>query len=107
MSPESPLLSHREALLSLAGQAGVLRPSDLAELGIPRDYLRRLVGEGQLKRVERGLYVLAEAQVTEHHALARAARRVPHGVVCLLSGFYRWATTPPTNQSLFDRGIVI
>lgn len=84
-SPERSVLSHREALLALVSQVGVLRPSDLAALGIPRDYLRRLVQEGRMERVERGLYVLAEAQITEQHMLAKAARRVPHGVVCLLS----------------------
>ncbi len=89
--------SHREALLTLAGQVGVLRPSDLADAGIPRDYLRRLVEEGHLKRVERGLYMLAEAQITEQHALAEAARRVPHGVVCLRSAlaFHHLIPDPP------------
>ena len=33
----------------------------------------------------RGLYVAADAPVTEHHFLAQACKRVPGGVVCLLS----------------------
>lgn len=95
--PERATLSHREALLALAGQRGVLRPPDLIEAGIPRDYLRRLVSEGQLKRVERGLYVLAEGQRTEYYTLVKVARRVPHGVVCLLSAlaFHHLTVHPP------------
>lgn len=100
--PERSVLSHREALLSLARQMGVLRPPDLAAVGIPRDYLRRLVAEGQLKRVERGLYVLTEAQVTEQHRIAQAARRVPYGVVCLLSAlaFHHLTLQPPQEAWL-------
>jgi predicted transcriptional regulator of viral defense system len=97
MIPERSVVSHREALLALARQIGVLCPPDLAALGIPRDYLRRLVEEGQLKRIERGLYVLKEARVTEQHALVEAARKVPHGVLCLLSAlaFHQLTTHPP------------
>lgn len=96
-SPEHSVPSHREALLTLANQVGVLRPSDLATQGIPRDYLRRLVQEGRLKRVERGLYELAEAEITDRHALVEAARRVPHGVACLLSAldFHQLIPHPP------------
>lgn len=93
-SPDHSVLSHREALLVLASQVGVLRPSDLTNLGIPRDYLRRLVQEGRLKRVERGLYVLADAQITEQHILIEATRRVPHGIVCLLSALAFHGLTP-------------
>jgi len=35
--------------------------------------------------VDRGLYRLADAHVTELHSLAEVAARVPHAVVCLLS----------------------
>lgn len=72
-------------LLELARTRGPLRPRDLGELGIPRSYLRRLVERGQLVKIGRGLYELAEAEATEHHALASAARRAPKGVICLAS----------------------
>lgn len=102
MVPECSERSHRASLLALAGQRGVLRPPDLVEGGIPRDYLRRLVAEGRLRRIERGLYVLAGAQVTEQHTLVQAARRVPHGVVCLLSAlaFHHLILHPPNEAWL-------
>ena len=48
-------------------------------------YLWRLYRRGLLVRVARGLYSAPDADVTEHHSLAQAAKRVPRGVVCLLS----------------------
>lgn len=72
-------------ILQLASRKGVLRPSDLRDLAIPRAYLSRLVEQGLLMRTGRGLYVLADAELTEHHSLAEASRRVPRGIICLLS----------------------
>ena len=72
-------------ILQIARRKGVLRPSDLRELAIPRVYLSRMVEQGLLMRTGRGLYVLADADLTEHHSLAEASRRVPRGIVCLLS----------------------
>lgn len=77
--------SHTDRLIELARQRGVLRAVDLEEHAIPRVYLTRLVADGVLERPSRGVYVLAGTDVTENHSLAEACRRVPHGVVCLLS----------------------
>jgi predicted transcriptional regulator of viral defense system len=74
-----------EQVLSLARERGVLRLRDVTAIGIHPEYVRRLEGDGRLIRSGRGLYMLAEADVTEHHSLVEAARRVPEGVVCLLS----------------------
>lgn len=81
----NPEASHTSRLIELARRRGVLRAADLEEHAIPRVYLTRLVASGVLERPSRGLYVLAGADVTENHSLAEACRRVPHGVVCLLS----------------------
>jgi predicted transcriptional regulator of viral defense system len=72
-------------VLRLVQEAGVLRPRELDAHGIPREILRRLSARGLLARVGRGLYMLPNAAVTEHHTLAEASKRVPQGVVCLLS----------------------
>jgi predicted transcriptional regulator of viral defense system len=69
----------------LASRSGVLRPRDLAPLEIPRRHLARLTQAGILRHSGRGLYTLADADATEHRSLAEAAKRVPSGVVCLLS----------------------
>ncbi len=74
-----------DELLNLVRQVGVLRSRDLAASGIAREHLRRLVRAGNLKRIERGLYALPDTIVTEQEPLAEVARRVPKGIVCLLS----------------------
>jgi predicted transcriptional regulator of viral defense system len=75
----------RERTLELMRGRGALRPRDLDPYGIPRYYLHLLHAGGAVERVGRGLYVPAGADVSEHHTLAEASTRVPHGVVCLLS----------------------
>jgi predicted transcriptional regulator of viral defense system len=47
--------------------------------------LTRLVAEGVIERIARGLYRMPDAPVTEHHGLVLAAAAIPQGVICLLS----------------------
>jgi predicted transcriptional regulator of viral defense system len=91
------MTSPKERVLELARQAGVLRPRDLVAEGIPREYLRRLLGEGLLDRTGRGIYVAAGSKPTPNHTLAEVCKRVPHGVVCLLSAlqFHELTTQAP------------
>src|SRR3990172_13340717 len=80
------------------------RPRDLDDSGIPGTYLARLARRGLLARVGRGLYTLPGAPAGKHHSLAEAAKRVPRGVVCLLSALrYHGLTT----QSPFEVWIAI
>jgi len=74
-----------QKLLDHVRRKGVIRASELARKGIPSIYLTRMVRDGRLERISRGLYRLPESDITEHFTLIQAAKRVPHGVVCLLS----------------------
>jgi predicted transcriptional regulator of viral defense system len=69
----------------------------LAEKDIPADYLDRLRRRGLVERISRGLYAWPGAEVTEHHSLAEARRKIPRGVVCLLSAlrFHGLTTQSP------------
>ena len=89
--------SRKEQVIEVVKEKGVLRPKDLDSYGIPREYLSRLCERGLLQRVGRGLYVLADAEVTEYQTLAEAAKRVPQGVLCLLSAlqFHGLTTQAP------------
>jgi len=86
-----------DQVLALVGRYGILRPRDLSAHGIPREYLVRLHRRGVLNRPARGIYVLADAEPGEHQSLVEACKRVPHGVVCLLSAlrFHRLTTQAP------------
>lgn len=76
--------THTESLLQQA-RKGPIRARDLDELGIPRAYLKRLCDRGLLERVDRGIYRIADAPVSELSALGEVAKRVPEGIICLLS----------------------
>lgn len=67
------------------GAESVLRTQDLEHLGISRKALKELSDRGILERIGRGLYRVVGSEVTEHQSLVEAAKRVPQGVVCLLS----------------------
>ena len=67
------------------GARTFFRPCDAAAVGVDAQALRRLVGNGSVERVGRGLYRVAEAQPTEHYTLAAVCARVPGAIVCLLS----------------------
>jgi len=85
------------AILELLQKRGAIRPRDLKEHGLSRQALARLHKKGLLDRPSRGLYVLKDADITEHHSLAEAAKLIPSGVVCLLSAlrFHELTTQEP------------
>ena len=72
-------------VLQLARKRRLFRLSDATNAGIHPESVRRLTRRGQLARVGRGLYALASLEPTEHHTLAEVAKRVPRGIVCLLT----------------------
>ena len=86
-----------EQLLTLIRRRGAIRPQDLSAHNIPRMYLQRLHAQGILERPTRGVYVLAEAEPSEHQSLIETCKRVPHGIVCLLSAlrFHKLTTQAP------------
>ena len=86
-----------DAALRWVRGRGTVRPRELAEKGIPPDYLDRLYRRGLIDRIGRGLYSWPERDVTEYHSLAEASRQVPRGVVCLLSAlrFHELGTQAP------------
>ncbi len=80
MSENSP----ENQVLELA-QQGLLRVCDLTSRGLHPEYLRRLYQKGLVRREGRGLYIAADAEISMHYGLAQVAKRVSHGVICLLS----------------------
>ena len=87
----------QEIALELSEQGSIVRARDFAAAGVGAEQLRRLSASGELLRMSRGIYIAADAPVTAHHSLALAARRVPNGVICLLSAlrFHQIGTQNP------------
>ena len=79
------MISTKTTKLLRLARKGPVRARDLDKAGIPRAYLKRLCDRGLLEQVDRGLYRLADAPVTELGSLAEVSKRVPHAVIGLLS----------------------
>jgi predicted transcriptional regulator of viral defense system len=100
--------SKAEQTLRLVARLGMARPKDAAPFGIEPFHFRRLLHQGKLSQVARGIYRLAQDEPSSHphHRLAEAAKRVPHAVVCLQSAlhFHRLAKqAPPEVWLAIDR----
>jgi predicted transcriptional regulator of viral defense system len=87
----------QERLLVLIRSAGVFRARDLEQEGFSRKQLSRLHARGLVEQVGRGLYRVPDAEISENQTLVEAAKRVPHGVICLLSAlrFHEMTTQNP------------
>lgn len=93
------VMEQAERLLQLVERKGVIRAVDLGSAGIQRVYLTRLLREGRIERFARGIYTLPGALAHEHTSLVVAAKRVPHGVICLLSALqFHGLTTQAPSQ---------
>ena len=71
-------------LLELAKKRPILRVRNLATAKIHPEHFRRLWAKGVMERTSRGVYRLVGAEYTAHLSLAEVAKRVPHGVICLV-----------------------
>ncbi len=96
MQPEK---TQKESVLDLVKRLGVIRTRDLSDRGLHHESLRRLCKDGVLIKTGRGLYELADADVTEHHSLVLIGKKIPNAVVCLLSAlqFHDIGTQSPSK----------
>lgn len=85
-----------QQIIDLARERGVIRAADVEEIGANRTLLPYLADKGELRRISRGAYALAD-YVPEHETFLAAATAVPHGVICLLSAlqFHEITTQMP------------
>ena len=63
----------------------MLRLVELREAGVTAATMSRMERAGEVIRLSRGVYQLPDAELDPYHSLAEAAKRVPKGVVCLVS----------------------
>ena len=74
-----------EKLLQQIGEGGIFRTSDLESLGMSRATVQGLVERGEAEQISHGLYRLVEGDITEHIGLVAVQKKIPKGIVCLLS----------------------
>jgi len=75
----------KDRAIALLRHCGMVRMAEFRAEGITAATVSRLERAGALVRRGRGLYQLPDATVDVHHALAEAYKRVPNGVICLVS----------------------
>jgi predicted transcriptional regulator of viral defense system len=81
--PES--ISQRQIAHALLTARGIARLIELRDAGVTAATMSRMERDGEVLRLARGLYQLPDAPLDANHSLAEAAKRVPKGVVCLVS----------------------
>ncbi|MBV8548673.1 MAG: AbiEi antitoxin N-terminal domain-containing protein [Alphaproteobacteria bacterium] len=79
------MASQSDTALTTLREQGIARLSELMAAGVRQQTVTRLVESGRIVRLARGLYQLPDAEIQAEHGLAEACKRVPKGVVCLLS----------------------
>ena len=86
-----------QQVIAFMHQQTVVRPKDLVEAGLPKDYLYQLAKDGVVEKLGRGLYQLPNSEITEWSSYIEVQSRVPKGVFCLLSAlvFYNIGTQNP------------
>lgn len=87
----------RQQVIRLVQRLPVVRPKDLTERGLPKDYLYMLAKEGVIERVGRGLYQWPESDLGRNHSLAEVSKLAPKAVVALFSAlnFHEMTTQNP------------
>ena len=85
-------MNYEEQILSLADENdGLVTTKEINRLGIPRFYLSKMVKEGYLKRVDRGIYASKEIQYDPLFNLQTHSAKViiSHFSALELLGFYK------------------
>lgn len=77
--------SQHEQMIQLLESQPLVRARELKSKGVEGSTIARAVQSGEIVRVSRGLYQLADAVGDEALTLAEASKRVPKGVICLYS----------------------
>lgn len=87
----------RQQVIDFAKQHAVVRPRDLVQIGLPKDYLNQLTQDGVLVKVGRGLYQWPDRDISTHQSLIEVAKLAPKGVITLLSAlnFHEMTTQNP------------
>jgi len=95
----------RDRLLARLRRQGWLTRRDLDDEHIHARWLGRLVDDGVIERVSRGVYRAAGAPETTDETLFDACAVVPRGVVCLLSAlaYHHLSTVNPSRIDIAVR----
>ena len=77
--------SQRQIARTVLTARGIVRLTEFRNAGVTAATVSRMVEDGEVIRLARGLYQFADSPLDASHSLAEAAKRLPKGVVCLVS----------------------
>lgn len=77
--------SQRRRLIEFLSEGRIARAAEIREAGIDATTISRAVTDGVVIRLSRGVYQLPDSVKSADQALAEAAKRVPKGVICMVS----------------------
>jgi predicted transcriptional regulator of viral defense system len=93
------IFTPQHPILDLARSKGMLRTRDVCDAGHSRVTLAKLVQQGQLLKLGRGLYALPDRPFSENDALAEVSVKSTQGVVCLISALrFHELTTQQSSE---------
>jgi len=75
----------QDRVIALLKEKGMVRFAEFADAGVTAAAVSRMVEQGLVVRLARGLYQLPDAPLDANHALAEAAKLIPKGAICLVS----------------------
>ena len=82
----APMKNAKEkAIITIKNKGGIIRTQDVFRQGIHRRTLYGLRDDGKLISVSRGIYRLADMDVSAEVDLVEVAKAIPNGVICLVS----------------------
>lgn len=81
----APIQSQREQLRAIVAGKSIVRAQDLRNAGIAGSTIQRALEDGDLVRIGRGLYQDPQSDVETEQTLAEVAKRIPKGVIAMLS----------------------
>lgn len=81
----TPPPTQRERLRAILDAHPIVRAYELRRAGVAAPTISRVVHDGELIRISRGLYQRADGEVETDQALAEATKLVPKGVIAMSS----------------------
>lgn len=90
-------IGESERILKYVGEQGLIRSREITRNGFHRITLSRLVNQGRVQRIGRGLYSYPEHGLTEWQELAEISKTTPGAVIGLISAlaFHNIGTQVP------------
>ncbi|TYQ17009.1 UNVERIFIED_CONTAM: putative AbiEi antitoxin of type IV toxin-antitoxin system [Acetivibrio alkalicellulosi] len=81
---------------------GYARTKDILNAGIYNIYLDKLLEDGKIEKIKRGLYRWVGMSETSYQGIVDVSKAIPGGIICLLSAlsFYNLTTAKPMEVSI-------